>query len=51
MIRVNKDGSITVGILTEITPADVNPEAEKPKEITSADVKPVKKTARKTVKK
>lgn len=47
MIRVNKDGSITVGIIPETAPK----EAEAPKVSAPAEEKPVKKTARKTVKK
>lgn len=50
-VRFNSDGSISVGILPEFTPRDVKPEAETPKEITSPDVKPAKKPAKRTVKK
>lgn len=54
MIRINKDGSISVGILAEeITPKDVKVEAEQQETFTSPDVKkPVRKpAAKKTVKK
>ena len=43
MVRVEKDGSITVGILPAV-------EAPKPRPVAPAEEKPVKKT-RKTVKK
>ena len=51
MVRVNKDGSVSVGILEDITPKDVKTEA-KAEVSTSSDVKTEKpKTTRKSVKK
>ena len=47
-IRINKDGSISVGVLPEIPEAE--DKAEKPASA-SEEKKPVKKTTRKTVKK
>lgn len=51
-VRVNADGSVTVGIFGNITPGDVKTEAEKQEVSTTPDVKePAKKTTRRTVKK